>query len=51
MYVLILLQDVKYYSNELPEMQASSKLDSILCNGDLGEPESDYEECFGKLNI
>ena len=29
----------------------NSKLDSILCNGDLSEPESDYEECFGTFSI
>ena len=42
---------INYYSNELPEIQASSKLDSILCNGDLSEPESDFEECFGRFSI
>ena len=36
------------FSHELPEIQASSKLDSILCNGDLSEPESDSEVFFGK---
>ena len=37
------------FSHELPEIQASSQLNSILINGDLSEPESDYEEFFGKL--
>ncbi len=27
------------------------KLDSILCNGDLSEPESDSEDFLGKLYL
>ena len=32
-------------SHELPEVEASSEIDTVLCNGDLSDPES--EECFG----
>ena len=31
------------FSHELPEVQATPELESILCNGDLSEPESDED--------
>lgn len=38
-------------SHELPEIKASSKVDTMLCNGDLSEAESDSEELSGKLLV
>ena len=38
-------------SQELPEIQASSALGSILSNGDLSEPESDPEEFIGQRKL
>ena len=32
-------------THELPEVEASSEIDTVLCNGDLSDPES--EEYFG----
>ena len=49
MMIIIILIIIS--SQELPEIQASSALGSILSNRDLNEPESDPEEFIGQYKL